>query len=349
MDTIYPIAILGFGVAGQILFLELLKSNISASTILCIDKSWLGGDLISEWSSVISNTPWAKPRKVLENYSMCKSSIAKGDSKYTTDQCLPVGEMASYLFSCARSHLDKKHISNNEILSIDKVNDVWRLNYRNGSYLCKTLFLTNGVIPKSLDLPIATIPLSKALDKVALKSLLDFETDAKTVSVIGCSHSGILVLNNLQDLGISTYAIYKGEKPFIYESDTIHGGLKEQSALIAKDIETGKYPSIKLVPLSNSLEVYKAIHRSSHIVYCIGFESRIIPIKNGEVTIDSRKYSPETAIIADGIVGFGSAYPGVTVIDNIAHTNVSILAFQEQIQRCLPKILSTLSIPSTLI
>jgi hypothetical protein len=131
-----------------------------------------------------------------------------------------------------------------------------------------------------------------------------------------------------------TTAIYKGQVPFVFEKET-HGGLKEASEIYARSILNGEYINTNLLSLNDSLAVYKTLLKTTKIICAIGFEIRS---SFGKEYTD---YNPNTAEINAGknIYGFGIAYPGISIIDSINYPNVSVLSFQEQIQRCLPTIL----------
>jgi hypothetical protein len=94
-------AIVGFGIAGQLLTLELLK-RVPASDITIFDKTLLGGALALEYGSVISNTPWEKTRRALLQYeSYSTDAIKEGDSKYQLTECMPVSDIAKYCLMTA--------------------------------------------------------------------------------------------------------------------------------------------------------------------------------------------------------------------------------------------------------
>jgi hypothetical protein len=339
-ENVYKYAILGFGLAGQLLYLELIYANISPNEILCIDKSWLGGDLIELWPSVISNTPYYKTRQALEKYPSAKQSIAKGDSLYKLDECFPVGKMSSLVYNSVNPILLKRHCLKttvNELIRNDST--YWSIVHSTGTSKATTVFLTQGCVPKSLDACLPTIPLNQALDVHTLNTQLSTYTNP-CVSVFGCSHSGVIILDNLNSLNIPTYAIYKTDVPFYYESDGIFGGLKERTEAIARSITTHTPANMKLIKWSDTISVYNALQKSTHVIYAIGFEPRKIKITYNSLTIDSSSYSQNGQITnTTNLYGFGIAYPKKSVIDSKEHTIVSILAFQEHIVNCLPSIL----------
>ena len=71
--------------------------------------------------------------------------------------------------------------------------------------------------------------------------------------------------------------------------------------------------------------------KATHVIYAIGFEPR----KFEGIDLS---YDPATSKLSAGpnLYGYGLAYPGVSVVDGKLYIDVSVLSFQDQIQRCLP-------------
>lgn len=335
-ENVYKYAIIGFGVAGQLLYLELINANVSPNEILCIDKSWLGGDLIELWPSVISNTPYSKTRKALEKYPSAKQTLTKADTLYKLDECFPVGKMCSLVYNSVTPILLKRHCLKTTVTELikDDTSD-WSIVHSSGITKATTVFMTQGCVSKSLDVCLPTIPLNQGLDIQTLNTQLSIYTNP-CVSVFGCSHSGLIVLDNLNSLKIPTYAIYKTDVPFYYESDGIFGGLKERTESIARSIVANTPANMKLIKWSDTIAVYNALQKSTHVIYAIGFEPRKIKITYNSSPIDSSCYSQNGQITnTTNLYGFGIAYPKKSVIDSKEHTLVSILAFQEHIANCI--------------
>ena len=324
----FTYCVVGFGIAGQLLVLELLSRGVSQSSIVICDSTFLGGDLLQNYSCVLSNTPWWKTRKALEAYPKWSEDILnEADKVFETNKCMPVGEIARLCRSVAMKASESVEKYKTTVKSFVWTDPFWTITHTTGTIRATTLFLAQGGTPKELDLPIPSIPLNLALDKAFLERSLR-KTD--NIVVFGTSHSGTLVLQNLNDLNIQTVAIYKGTNPFRFERDKAYNGVKEGSEEIADAILRGDHKNLTLVPWSQPLEIHKALSKASHIVYAIGFEPR-----NFE-GIDS-SYDPVTSKLSAGpnLYGYGLAYPGVSIIDGKTYIDVSVLSFQAQIQRCL--------------
>lgn len=332
------ITIVGFGIAGQILLLELLKSGVKGSEITVIDKTFLGGDLVTEYGTVLSNTPWWKTKKALEAYpEYSAAAIAEGNAEFQDNQCMPVGCIGRLCFSVAERALKSSdaEVIVTEIQSVHRTeNGAFQLQHRFGTISCAVLFATHGAMPKRLPVELPTIPLSVALDKDLLKRILNPAKDH--VAVIGTAHSGSILLSHLHTLGIPTTALYRGAKPFRFARDGAYDGLKECSEQIADAVLKGEYTKLTLVSLDNFFEAHKALKKATKAIVATGFEAKQIqglPIS----------YDPVTARLVGwpSAYGFGIAYPGTTTQDGKTYVDVSVLSFQDQIQRCLPEILNT--------
>jgi hypothetical protein len=317
----YKYCIVGFGIAGQILILELLKAGTPKNEIIICDETFLGGDLIIKYGSVLSNTPWWKTKKALEVYT---SDLPA----FPTDKCTPVSEIVK---ACLQTSLKAAEGVDKITTTVISLEPGWTIKHTFGSFNAEKVFLTIGATEKNIDLPLPKIPLHIALDK---QQLINYINPNDKITVFGTSHSGTIILDNLNQLSTPTTAVYKGQTPFRFESE-IYGGLKEASEAHAKAILNGIYPNITLIPWSDPLLVYKTLSKTTKIICATGFETKTPFGKEYKI------YDPSTAIIKAGsnIYGFGIAYPGISTHDGIIYQDVSVLSFQEQIQHCLPAII----------
>lgn len=327
----YKYCIIGFGISGQILTLELLKSNIAPSDIIICDETFMGGDLSIKYGSVLSNTPWWKTKKALEVYRPQIQFMNLPN--FLDNECTPVREIAKSLLHIATLSSINTEKLTSVVTGLEYTNSMWQVIHSHGSFQASTVFLTIGCIENKLDISLPKIPLTIAIDKEQLKHFVD---SSDIVSVFGTSHSGTIILDNLQSLSIPSYGIYKGAEPFVFESNT-YGGLKEHSSTIANSILDNKYSYISLIDWNNPFAIHKALLKSTKIVVATGFKPKSIFGK------EFLEYDPKTAALKVGprIYGFGLAYPGCTTIDNKTYQDNSVLSYQSQIQSCLPDILRT--------
>lgn len=331
---IYQYGILGFGIAGQLLLLELLKANVSPSQICVIDKHFAGGALATDYSAVLSNTPWQKTRAALEQYpEFSKHIIQEFDTIYQLQQCQPVREIARACYTTAMTAIKLYRIEICATAVLEVIHgSPHSVKHTFGTVQCAKLIVAHGAIEKQLDISTPSIPLSIALDPHLLKHHI--KPNYEHVVVFGTAHSGTIILKHLHDLSISTTAVYNTPTPFLFARDDEYDGIKEAAADYADAILRGEYTHCSLMSWSDTLNVFKALQKATKVIYSVGFTARQI------VGIPTA-YDPMTAKLTgvENIYGFGIAYPGTTEYKGKIYTDVSVASFQQQIQRCLPKIL----------
>lgn len=328
----YKYAIVGFGIAGQLLALELLN-KVSPKDIVIFDKNFLGGALATDYATVISNTPWLKTKKALQQYpAFSAEAIQESDSKYQETDCMPIGDIAKYCLSSAfkASHLCDKITS--DVTHVNPFNDQFDIRHSFGNCIVKTVFICTGAKEKVLDFELPRIPLSIALDKTQLGRFVDSNRDR--IVVFGTAHSGTLALANLNELGVKTTAIYQGAEPFRFARNGAYDGIKEGSEKIAEAILLQTYTNLTLVSLSDISAVHKHLKKATKAIYCTGFTPSV-------PTSIEHSYNAQTAEVGTipGIYGYGIAFPGKSIVEGKEYVDVSVLSFQEQIQRTLPAIL----------
>ena len=331
MTLPYKYCIIGFGISGQLLTLELLKSNIPPTDIIICDETFLGGDLSTKYGSVLSNTPWWKTKKALESYKDQILFISL--PTFLDDQCTPVREIAKALLQISCSPTRNIEKITTTVTNLTYNDSQWIITHTHGNFQATTVFITIGGTENILDISLPIIPLPIAMNKEQLKHLVQ---PSDIVSVFGTSHSGTIILDILQSLSTSTYGIYKGIEPFKFEPNN-YDGLKEGSSTIACSILKGDYSYISLIDWNNPLAIHKALLKTTKAVIATGFRTKNI---FGNKFLD---YDHKTAALKIGprIYGFGMAYPGCTTINDKIYQDNSVLSYQSQIQRCLPDILRT--------
>jgi hypothetical protein len=331
---VFEYCIIGFGIAGQLVLLELLRANILPKSICILDSNFIGGALATEYGCVISNTPWQKTRTALEHYiEYSKPSIQELDTKYLPSQCQPVQEIANACCATARAAIRLHAIDmfTTTVLSVEQ-GTPHTIQHIFGTLQAKHIFATHGATEKRLDISMPCLPLSIALDAQQLQKHVRKLEDR--VVVFGTAHSGTILIKHLHDLNIQTTAVYNTPTPFLFARDDEYDGIKEAAADYADSILRGEYTNLTLVSWSDQLQVFKALQKATKVIYSVGFTAKQIP----GIPI---AYDPATAKLKDAerMYGFGIAYPGTTIYKDRTYTDVSVLSFQQQIQRCLPKIL----------
>ena len=314
-------AIIGFGIAGMLVYLQLIKSGIESSNILVFDPDLIGGDLARHYSSITSNTTWSK---VIEVLPEAKEEFPELDPDKTTN----ILYLPKILEKLCQKNIRDSEIHLTTITNLEYKNNKWHID--KGQYTADTIYLCQGGQPRVQNIPGKCIPLHIALDKDLLKRHI---VSGKTYTVFGLSHSGTLVLKNLAELDTHVNAIYKTPTPFQYARDGFYSGIKQESEIIADNVLNGFYPNVKLIRSSDIDSVSRALIKTTVFISATGFESRPIHIIVEGSVKSSLKYSPETALIDEcpRCYGFGMAYPSVSVIDGKTHTDISLAAFYSHI------------------
>jgi hypothetical protein len=328
----FEYGIVGFGIAGQLLILELLQRNISPEKIIIFDENFLGGALVTHYGEVTSNTPWEKTRKALAEYPQWSTHVLhKGDQAFQLSQCMPVSTLARYCLDVATQASSTVEKLTTRVKAIHQNPDsgVWTVSHTFGTQQIKKLFLCHGAEEKGFELSLPRLPLTIALDKTALAKHV---TTSDSILVFGLSHSGTIVLKHLGELMIPTIAVYNTPQPFMYARDGIYDGIKEDSAIIADAILAGKYHCIKLQKFDETFSLLNAVRKATKVIYATGFTAHVL---DGQPTV----YDSTTATLGHNLFGYGIAFPGSTELNGKKYVDVSVLSFQEQIRRTLPIII----------
>lgn len=330
--------IIGAGTAGTLLCIELIQRGVHPTKITVIDRYFDGGALHRQWHSISSNTTFQQILDAMASYPIAKPFLETLSKQYEPHQCVLLSDLGKLIQSCLHIHMKETQTIHEECISIQKVNSQWSVKYKSGSSLFDIVFLCQGGQQKHLDMGKPAIPLEIALDT---SRLANYVKKGDKVTVFGIAHSGTLVIKHLLQHQCQVVGIYKGSQPFLFARDGHYDGIKQESAEIADDILQKKLHSVELISISEIPKVIKVVQKSDWIVSAIGFESSPIQIQGEDgQTISSFQYNPQTAEITNGVYGFGLAYPGITQVNEVFYKDVSIPSFKDQIQRCLPAILS---------
>jgi len=338
------LCIIGAGVSGLILILLLAERGVPLNNLCIVDPYFDGGDLIRKWPYVISNTPWSTTLNSIKTY--CPSAkIPKWAQDLPLDKPTPVYIIVKLIRECAKPVLEKVRRIHGSVTSANwsTPKSLWTVSIKKEQTTetieVKGLCLLYGANPKELDISIPSIPLDIALDVNKLQKYIE-PTDK--VIVFGTRHSGVHVLKNLVDCSAnSIIGLYKDVKPFLFARDGEYDGIKIDAATIADEILANKYPSIKMLSISNLSTMLRETRSADWVVYAIGFEPRhTIPLLIDEAKINTKFEYDKTGKILDypSTWGFGFAYPSQAP-DEI-HWDVGVSSFLEHIHRQLPSILS---------
>ena len=320
----YDILIIGGGVTGLLALGSLQKE---VSKIAIIDPYFDGGDLLEKYGSVQSNTPLSKTVNALK----LLDPSYQYNGEYPEDKTAPLFIHTQLI----QDFIKPKDCIQDFVESLSFENKIWSVKTKDNIYLTKVILLCQGSNSKILNCGIPTIRLEDALNKDSLKN---FVRPSDNVLVFGTSHSGTLVLQNLEDLKIVTTAVHKSVKPFLFAKDGEYDGIKEDAEFIAERILKNEFSYVKLLHLQEVDKLIKTSKKATKAIYAIGFESRNIKITYNNELKDSSLYDKKTGSIlgCEGLWGFGIAYPS-SAPDDI-HVDVGIISFVEHILKQLKDI-----------
>jgi hypothetical protein len=337
------VCIIGAGVSGIILILLLVKQNVNPKSIICVDPYFDGGHIVRQWGMVLSNTEWSKTLGAVKKY-LPEYPIPQWAETLPSNEPTPLHKIGQLFREISAPVMKQIHTIHGKVKSAHRNTNQWSLNIQREQEMLSIdadiLYHTYGSQPKHLDLPVQTIPLNVALQAPLLSSYIK-STDK--VVVFGLHHSGVLVVKNLIDSGITSITgIYRGKEPFLFAKDGHYDGLKLATADIAKDLLEGKYPQFKHVHYNNLSSLVREIHTADWVVYAIGFEhSNDIVFHINDKIYTHLTYDSKTGKIHElpQSWGFGIAYPNQAP-DGI-HWDIGISPFFEHIHaqiQCIPHI-----------
>lgn len=330
VDMGTDICIIGAGATGLLLLLLLQEAHIDLSRVVIIDPQFDGGDLARKWTGVVSNTPWSKTVDSLKLF--CPSLTLEPKEDSTT----PLIDIAHLLRTLAKPILKQVRQIQGRAVAADYNSDteIWTTTLSHGDPVRSTkLILAQGSDPKSMDLPIPSIPLEIALDESRLKHYIK---PGEKALVFGTMHSGTLVINNLVALGAQVTACYKKEQPFYWARDGVYDGIKADAADIADKIVSGDI-KVTLFPTADTAKVIRASYDADWVVYAMGFTPRDISLSINGLGCSAKEYGGNTGRLTNAPAwGFGIAYPN-RAPDGV-NWDVGVASFLEHMKRQIPAI-----------
>ncbi len=322
-----PIVIIGCGAASLLLLFLFQTEGIPAHHITIIDPFFDGGDLQRTWSSVKSNTHW---RKFYEAMISINPAWKATETEWNLDETLPLSGLIRALREAVNPFLLKCEKVVDRVTSVI-FTDCWEIQTHTGEKIQgQLLFLCTGSDPKSLNLPIPTIPLQNALSPFSLQSYVE---PKHKILLFGTAHSGTLVIDSLLKVGCrKIYAVYRHEKPFLFAKDGEYDGIKEESEQIANRLLTGQPKELEFVHEKDVQKMAKALRSVDWVIYAIGFAQRKnYQVMSGGTFVSLEDYDPMTGKLptAGPAWGFGIAFPNRA--PDGKHYDVSLHSFAQHI------------------
>ncbi len=339
-QKVFQWAIIGAGPAGIAAVGKLLDSGISPRKILWIDPQFNVGDLGKLWHNVSSNTTVKLFTQFLQAAHSFSYQQAPTDFQLNhlspQDTCLlnyivePLQWISDQL--CKTINTEKTMIHH---MALSK--RVWSLHSDSDTYYAQNVILATGAEPENLPYPsIETIPFDVAIDKIRLSEVVNAN---ETYAVFGSSHSAIIIINYLVDIGVKKiinfyrspcrYAIDMGE--WILFDNT---GLKGHTARWARQHIDGMLPDNLVRYISSESNIAHFLPECNKAIYAVGFKRR------NTITIggyEQNHYNPHVGIIGPGLFGLGIAYPEIKPdLFGSVESHVGLWKFMVYLNKVLP-------------
>lgn len=335
----FQFTVVGAGPSGIAVVDKLLAAGFQPSDILWIDTEFSVGDFAKYWSNVSGNTKvglFCDFLKALPSFQSITETFPL--FSFEREDTCDLKHMVAPLQAITQKLTKKLTCIHGCVLSLQRQSSTWEIETTEGRFVSRGVVLTQGAKPISLEKTygVPAIPMTVALDKEKLQGAIDL---ASEYAVFGSSHSAIIVLKHLCDLGVKRVInFYK--TPCRYALSTNYGtlfdntGLKGKSAQWAKAHIDGNWPhNLERFPLSD-VHIKAELPKAKQAVYAVGFERR-----NDIVCHDTdlSQYDAHTGIIALGLFGFGIAYPEKH-ISPWGHTEwqVGLWKFMQYLEKILP-------------
>jgi len=333
-------AIVGAGPAGIAALGRLIDSGIAPDNILWLDPHFKVGDLGLFWRNVSSNTSVEKFLAFLQaspafRYSQSSVDFLLNhhnpeDTCVLSDIVEPLQWVSDHLYQQVNSKHGLVH-------GLTLKERIWHLSSGSELFKAENVILATGSLPSALNYPgVDVISFDKAIDKERLAATIDVE---KTYGVFGSSHSAIIIVRHLVELGVKKiinfyrspcrYALDMGE--WILFDNT---GLKGQTAQWARENIDGTLPLNLVRYTINDHSITNYLPECDQVIYAVGFEQR----KNLIIgDYEHANYNPHVGIIGPGLFGLGIAYPEIKP-DNLGSVEkqVGLWKFMVYLNKVLP-------------
>ncbi len=200
---IYKWAVVGSGPAGIAAVGKLLDHKVAPEQILWIAPEFQVGDLGLLWRNVSSNTKV----KYFTGFLLEASSFGynKFASNYFLSQLDPehtctLNEVVEPLQEITKHLAQQVTTQKTMAHQLSLADRCWSLVTHLGIFQAESVILATGSVPSSLNYPgIDVLAFDTAIDRKKLEKSISLD---KTYAVFGSSHSAIIILRHLVELGV---------------------------------------------------------------------------------------------------------------------------------------------------
>jgi hypothetical protein len=311
-QKIFQWAVVGAGPAGIAAVGKLLDSGIPSASILWIDPHFKVGDLGIFWRNVSSNTQV----RYFTDFLLAVSSFSYKNEvqNFALDKLQPedtctlkyIVEPLQWISDHLAQQVETRHTTINTMYLSERI---WSLSSGEQTFQAKNVILATGASPSSLNFPgVDVIPFDTAIDKEKLTNLVNIN---ETYAVFGSSHSAIIIVRYLVDLGVKKVInFYRSPCRYAIEMDDWilfdNTGLKGQTAAWAREHIDGVLPANLVRYNTSQPNIARYLPECDQVIYAVGFEKR----KNIVIgDYEDTQHNRHVGIIGPGLFGFGIAYP----------------------------------------
>ncbi|KAM9981835.1 hypothetical protein ACTFIY_004144 [Dictyostelium cf. discoideum] len=358
--------VIGGGACGIAVIGKLLDNGINVNDLLLIDPEFNAGDIGKKWRTVSSNTTVALFTKFL---NACKSfDYENCQIDFNLNHLIPADTCKLSEIADPLQWVTNKLIQDKKVPIIKGlVNKVSKINENNNNWLVSIKSSNNddddNIISENVVLTIGAEPLTilneskqqqQQQELITVEQVVNPEELKKVckkddvVAVYGSSHTAIIALYNIVDIGSKIINFYRSPLKYAeYYDDWIlydNTGLKGYSAEWAKEhLEKNPSNLIERIQVDNKELVENKLSNCTKVVYAIGFERRdSVNIKLNEnqdwINSSHLKYNESNGIISNhGLFGIGIAFPQFKPdrVGNLEY-NVGLWKFMVYLDQVLP-------------
>ena len=337
---LYKWAVVGAGPAGIAAVGRLLDHGVSPEEILWLDPHFKVGDLGILWRNVSSNTKVKYFKSFLDaakSFSYKNASIDFELNQLPDEDTCTLKFIVDPLQWVSDHLMQKVHAIKTTIHRMFLSERVWTMCSEIETYSAQNVILATGALPSALNYPgMNVIPFDTAIDKEKLAAVIDRNA---TYGVFGSSHSAIIIVRYLVELGVKKVInFYRTPCRYAIEMDGWilfdNTGLKGQTAQWARENIDGTFPDNLVRYNTSEPNIARFLPECDQVIYAVGFEKRNnIVIGDYENT----RHNPHVGIIGPGLFGFGIAYPETkTDPSGTVESQVGLWKFMVYLDKVMP-------------
>ena len=331
--------VIGAGPAGIAAVGKLLDHDIPAQNILWIDDKFKVGDLGAKWYDVSSNTT---VQLFLDFLNECSAFQFKENKQHFQIEKMDPHHTCKLIdivkpLQWISNHLSQQVVTCQGMASRLSVhNRSWEITVDKHMLKVANVILAIGAEPDHLcNEDVEEIILENALNYSQLKQCCD---NVDSVAVFGSSHSAIIIIRYLVELGLSRIVnFYQSPLKFALRMEdwTLfdNTGLKGLTADWARENILGKVPDNLYRYQATKQNIGTYLDGCDRVIYAVGFHPRVIEVAG----MAGLRHNVHNGIIAPGLFGVGIAFPKQTIdLFGNREESVGLWKFMIHINAVLP-------------